>query len=238
MHNALSFQRVHQPKGYTVGHYHPETNMAWSDNPRGPLFARMGHVRSAKDDSLEDEDAKRRGQRLWFLPEEVLYLIERGTLDLRWPAMEEDEPQMGLPMSLQAAYAMFIGDEECHAGALTLERYSVYSSLKRSGYTVLRAPSWDGPGPPLSSHCYPSLPQRTWQPGFFSTATLRKLFFSDHQDQDHESQRHGPLIKPGLYRDYSTIYKRLALINFHDPTTETQPSSQDPPETFINCGGR
>ncbi|KAK4494185.1 hypothetical protein PRZ48_014483 [Zasmidium cellare] len=231
MHNALSFQRVHQPKGLTVGHYHPETNMAYSDNPKGPLFARMGHVRSAKDDPLGDEDARRRGQRLWFLPEEVLYLIERGTLDLRWPPLDGDEGQMGLPMSLQAAYAMFIGDEDTHDGALTLERYSVYSSLKRSGYTVLRAPSWDSPGPPLSSHCYPPSPQRTWQPGFFSTATLRKLFFSQSSDQDEQSQITGPIIKPGLYRDYATIYKRLSLIPFYDPTTATQPSSQNDPST-------
>ena len=30
MHNALSFQRVHQAKGYTVATYHPETNMAYT----------------------------------------------------------------------------------------------------------------------------------------------------------------------------------------------------------------
>lgn len=41
-------------------------------------------------------------------------------------------------MSLQAAYACFIG----RAG-LTMERYVVYAGLKRGGYAVVRAESWD-----------------------------------------------------------------------------------------------
>ena len=101
--------------------------------------------------------------------EEALYLVERGALELRFEAksgedddmrVEEDgeedgekerigEPEeirndkkveTGIPMSVQAAYAFLIG-----AGrGLTLERFIVYSSLKRSGYIVLRAPGWDG----------------------------------------------------------------------------------------------
>ncbi|MCJ1462866.1 tRNA-splicing endonuclease subunit sen54 [Pseudocyphellaria aurata] len=48
--------------------------------------------------------------------------------------------EIGIPMSVQAAYAFLIG-----AGhGLTLERFIVYSGLKRSGYIVLRAPGWDG----------------------------------------------------------------------------------------------
>ncbi|RMZ77658.1 hypothetical protein DV738_g4251, partial [Chaetothyriales sp. CBS 135597] len=48
------------------------------------------------------------------------------------------QPPIGtLPMSLQGAYASFIGKS-----GLTLERYLVYAGLKRSGYVVQRAPTW------------------------------------------------------------------------------------------------
>ncbi len=43
-------------------------------------------------------------------------------------------------MSLQGAYAAAIGDEA--AGRISLERWAVYSHLKRTGYTVMRAPTW------------------------------------------------------------------------------------------------
>lgn len=92
--------------------------------------------------------------------EEALYLVERGALELRFEGErgeeeedddaeekegveesgEEGTERMGVPMSLQAAYAFLIG-----AGrGLTLERFIVYSGLKRSGYIVLRAPGWNG----------------------------------------------------------------------------------------------
>ena len=41
-----------------------------------------------------------------------------------------------LPMSLQGAYASFIGKS-----GLTLERYQVFAGLRRLGYTVVRAPT-------------------------------------------------------------------------------------------------
>ncbi|TKA82381.1 hypothetical protein B0A55_01426 [Friedmanniomyces simplex] len=111
MHNALSFQRVHAPKGVALATFHPDSNMAYAYNPKGsPLFARMGQVFSKGEDPLGDDGL--RGQRMWFLPEEVIYLVERGTVDLRWPATEDDEDERGLPMSLQAAYAMFLGEQQ------------------------------------------------------------------------------------------------------------------------------
>lgn len=201
--------------------------MAYAVNPKGPLFAKMGHVRSAMDDPLGNDEV--RGQRLWLLPEEVLYLLERGTLDVRWPAAEDDEGNLGVPMSLQGAYAMFIGDEDTHNGALTFERYSVYASLKRMGYTVMRAPSWAEAGPPLGKECYPPLPVRTWKVGL-ARSWWKKLFAEDPR-KVHEAQKNGPIIQPALYRDYESIYRRLALIDFHDPTAESRPSEPKPPST-------
>lgn len=161
---------------------------------------------------------------MWLLPEEVLYLLERGSVDVRWPVNagedgDEDGDEEGLPMSLQGAYAMFIGDEESHGGVLTFERYSVYSGLKRAGYTVRRAPSWDSQGPPLGKECFPEAPKRTWSLGLGLLWSwwpgARSL-----DEPDYNAQEEGPLVRPGLYRSYPEIYRRLNLITFHDPTTQ------------------
>lgn len=98
--------------------------------PRGPFFKTMGRAD--------------RWNRVWLLPEEAIYLVERGSLYLKWPStiaepVQVDDEDMDVPMSLEAAYACMMG----HAG-LTLERYVVYSGLKRNGYTIVRAPSWYG----------------------------------------------------------------------------------------------
>lgn len=230
MHNALSFQRVHQPKGHTVATYHPETNMAYTYNPKGPHFAKMGNVLSAQNDPLGNDEL--RGKRLWLLPEEVLYLLERGSLDVRWSTEDDEEDGMGLPMSLQGAYAMFIGDEETHEGALTLERYSVYAGLKRMGYTVMRAPTWDAPDLPLGKDRfagYRSPPRYTWRVGLRSYYTSWWNLWSPLAAQDEPiDYDQGPLVHSGLYRNYTEIYRRLALISFHDPTSQFSPSYLDP----------
>lgn len=66
----------------------------------------------------------REKKRLELMPEELLYLIERGTVEC-WT---RDEPESGigsLPMSVQWAWAEIIG-----TGGLTLERYEVGASLE------------------------------------------------------------------------------------------------------------
>jgi tRNA-splicing endonuclease subunit Sen54 len=204
MHNVLSFERVHQPKGHTIGIYHPETNMCYAMNPKGPLFIKMGRVLPAHECPFGDDEF--RGVRTWLHPEEALYLLERGTMDVRWPVAQDGDDEgeeLGLPMSLQAGYAMFLGDEEAHAGgALTFERFTVYSGLKRAGYTVLRAPSWNSAGPALTAECFPPpLPRRTWQTGLFnSLSALKHFFLRDHppppqqqheQGQERERQERG-----------------------------------------------
>lgn len=161
MHNALAHPRLHYPKARIIGVYAPDgpvslptkqneesgaakktgsgpvihpDSCVYVPNPKGQHFRTIGK-------------ADRRG-RVWLLPEEALYLLERGSLDIRWPCSlvgeegddkdgdDEDGPS-DLPMSLQAAYTCFIG-----RGGLALERYSVYTGLRRLGYVVLRAPGW------------------------------------------------------------------------------------------------
>jgi tRNA-splicing endonuclease subunit Sen54 len=66
-------------------------------------------------------------KRLELLPEEALYLVERGALFCSMPAFQDSiDEQMVLddltrvPMSVQQAYSEMIGKE-----ALTLEKYQV-----------------------------------------------------------------------------------------------------------------
>lgn len=168
--------------------------------------------------------------RTWLLPEEALFLVERGSLDLWWPVrgldvvfppaereMEEgaeedrvdDEYELGLPLSLQAAYSLLVGNEG-ERGKITLEKFQVYSNLKRLGYKILRASS-----APAGSDVEEQPPTSIWQ----------WLFSLIPSSGPHHSP-YGPLVRPGLYRSYKSIYRQLSLIPRHQPTA--QPSSPWP----------
>ncbi|KAL1971349.1 hypothetical protein VTN77DRAFT_301 [Rasamsonia byssochlamydoides] len=194
----------------------PADACVYVSNPKGQYFRTMGQAD--------------RWNRVWLLPEEALYLLERGSLDIRWPssmtgsaAGEDDEDDDGdessIPMSLQAAYACFIGRR-----GLTLERFTVYSGLRRLGYTVVRAPSWD---------------ETTDAHGEFETQTklqdsrpgiiglLGRLFRSIW---NFNATPVGPLIGLGIHRSYIDIYRRLSLIPYEDPSTLEPPTRRtDPP---------
>lgn len=68
-------------------------------------------------------------KRLELMPEEVLYLIERGNIEC-WTS--DIDPTV--PFSVQHAWSTMI-----NAAELTPERYQVYAFLKRLGYTVVRS---------------------------------------------------------------------------------------------------
>ncbi len=231
------------------------------DQPRGSTFRTMG---------VSDRE-----NRIWLLPEEALYCIERGSLDIRWglpePAKDdfnggrvitdkdedttksedkyEDDtaPALSdLPMSLQGAYATFISDKD-----LTLARYTVFAGLRRLGYTVIRAPTWDESAPSpsqtqqedrteyLSSTTHartvppPSPP--TIEQSFLNWPSLRtfitrvfQLLFrweapsKPYRRHPNSCPSLGPLLAPGLYRSYIDIYRTLALIPFYNPTSKPQ----------------
>lgn len=172
---------------------------------------------------------------VWLLPEEALFLLERGTMDLWWPtasmdevfstkgetgpetaaSMEDkadsdedtDEYALGFPLSLQAAYALLVGDEG-QRGKVTLRNLQVFSNLNRAGFNVLRVPPPDSVV--LSTPSSEGEPTATslWQ-------QLSTLLFSEREPV-HPA--YGPLVQPGLYRSYASIYKRLAVVPRHKPT--------------------
>ena len=197
MHDALSVGRIHKPKNLIIGNYDAVDKTAIIDQPKGQNLRTIG-----KGDSKG---------RLLLLPEEALYLVERGSMDLRW-AKEELE---GIPLSLQTAYAYLLGDK-----GLTLERYMVYAALKRCGYVVHRAPTWypedydKGDIPPQQIE--KKKPMGLW-------AQLHKMLF---QAKAPDRPPHGPMVIPGLYHNYADIYRLLTLIPAHDPTLPTDRESQ------------
>ncbi|CRG83885.1 putative tRNA-splicing endonuclease subunit sen54 [Talaromyces islandicus] len=234
MHNAISHPRLHGSKTHIIGVYAPEGPTPLEIKIKEPAQTNEGdepakpakvvkdpmsgipadscvYVPNPKGVHFKATGKTDRWNRVWLLPEEALYYLERGTIDIRWPVsitapLEEGNEQSGLPMSLQAAYACFIG----RAG-LTLERYSVYTGLRRSGYTILRAPSWYGDqgeddsgvddeiehGPSFSESI-----SNSWNRLYSS---VYNLFEKDYSEQ-------GPLIGLNIHHSYNNIFRKLAII--------------------------
>ena len=82
----------------------------------------MGHsVTRASSATAGGPPEEKAGKRLELLPEEALYLVERGAM-FCWKTSEAEMPEdmEGEPMTVQQAFAEMIGTQD-----LTLERYQV-----------------------------------------------------------------------------------------------------------------
>ncbi|KAI1106516.1 tRNA-splicing endonuclease subunit sen54 N-term-domain-containing protein [Jackrogersella minutella] len=257
MHDVLSYTRSHRPRDYNRGWYFPDK---WVDAPaeeeregekgaglfarervvaveeeiKGPLSQNMGRVVTG----LEGYKMTTGWLKTWLLPEEALYLVERGSLDLWWPARgiedvfpvkdgqnetkdeakDSEDYELGIPLSLQAAYSLLIG-EDGERGKVSLEKYQVYANLRRTGYKIMRATSMPLP-PPI--------------PGKPPSQTLWQWLFSLFPSTSRQHPPpYGPLVKPGLYRSYTPIFTQLALIPRHAPTPQPQASTPPPQEPFV-----
>lgn len=221
MHNALAHPRLHHPKTQVVGIYAPngpppastvpqgqDANKpsgrgavvspdacVYVSNPKGQYFKSMGQ-------------ADRKGV-VWLLPEEALYLLERGSLDIRWPATitggtaeEGREEELSIPMSLQAAYACFIG-----RGGLTLERFTVFSSLKRIGYAISRAPGWDD-SVRVEDEDHRDGYTQPQKRGPGLAGILGSIFDWINDPKSTSSTAAGPVIGYGIHRNYSESHAR------------------------------
>ncbi|OSC97513.1 hypothetical protein PYCCODRAFT_1419435 [Trametes coccinea BRFM310] len=153
MIEALRASRTISYKAVSHATWYPQLSRAHVTVARGIHFSTMGH--SAARPSPDAENVKKVQKRLELLPEEALYLVERGAMycwkptDVPLPKTELLDDMEGVPMTVQQAFAEMIGTED-----LTLEKYQVYAYLKRLGYVVTRAkpPSPDYPVPsPLTT---------------------------------------------------------------------------------------
>ena len=209
MHDALALRRAHAPGARPVGYYDPcaaaaaASDLDCADGAGGDVVvprAKGQHFRTMGR-------ADRRGA-LHLRPEEALYLLERGSLELRargagmWGGAGKEgeghgeegeghgEAGQGLVVGLQSAYATLLGRE-----GLTLERFQVFAGLRRSGYIVQRAPDWGG---------------REWRVGrrAAASADARPHGLGDWLCSllgSSSSPGSRPLVALGLYRSYGAL---------------------------------
>lgn len=149
MFEALKATRTVSSKNISYGIWYPDLSRTHVTVARGVHFSSIGHSaprHTEEEDYNEPATSKSKIQkRLELLPEEAIYLVERGSM-FCWknaPTISNarkidstvfDCPITGPPMSVQHVYTEMIG-REC----LTLEKYQVYAYLKRLGYAVMRA---------------------------------------------------------------------------------------------------
>lgn len=162
---------------------------------------------------------------------------EEHAPQIQHESVEEDEADdvqaSEFPMSLQGAYASFIGKS-----GLTLERYIVYAGLRRMGYTVMRAPTWSHEHASLNGHVKShELPRELAQgvaPSSYVISNVSSLIhrlvrYLFKPDQTKACPSLGPLVAPGLYRNYNDIFRALSLVSYHDPSTISQTTHPAPP---------
>ena len=116
MIDILSGLRTHTPAAHVFARYDSASGRAVVEKPKGHLFNTLGKGES--------------GGQIGLSQEELLYLVERGSLDGR--ASDKDSAMSLLPFSLQQTYSSLT--------ELPLEAYTVYAGLRRNGYIVSRAP--------------------------------------------------------------------------------------------------
>ena len=178
MHSALSFTRVHPPKYKVVGTLHALNNITTIENQKGQYFRTLGRADGTG--------------RLHLLPEETLYLLERGNLDLSW-LTGDCHPMDGTSTSLQSAYSHLV-----ESLGLTLEKFTVYAGLKRSGYIVQRSRTWDCSHSSHGPRGDSMLLHGIWWSSF---GWLYELLFV----RDAQYLPQGPLIGQGLHRNYGMV---------------------------------
>ncbi|KAL4752041.1 hypothetical protein BDW72DRAFT_202620 [Aspergillus terricola var. indicus] len=249
MHNALAYPRLHHPRNSIIGVYAPNgpappaasktldtiaedipaekaapnsvgahvspDSCVYVTNPKGQHFKSLGQ-------------ADRWG-RVWLLPEEALYLLERGSVDIRWPCCavgagdEDNIEDSGIPMSLQAAYACLMG-----RGGLTMERFSVFTGLRRLGYAVIRAPGWIESEQEKGAQSVTKSGTQQW-PGL---AGVFSRFLQWLRDTAPTTAL-GPVAGLGFHHNYGTNLPYAVVWHVYKPSTNFRKSAPPSPDFKI-----
>lgn len=108
-------------KSASYGIWYPGISRVHVTVARGIHFSVMGH--SAARPTPSKDDSTKLQKRLELLPEEAIYLVERGSL-FCWKDIQAGLSDLGdvegAPMTVQQAFSEMIGKED-----LTLEKYQV-----------------------------------------------------------------------------------------------------------------
>ncbi|KAL6235813.1 hypothetical protein BDW75DRAFT_229977 [Aspergillus navahoensis] len=251
MHNALAYPRLHNPRNWLIGVYTPNgpappaasrtlDTMAEDTPPEKATPVSVGahvspdscvYIINPKGQHFKSLGQADRWGRVWLLPEEALYLLERGSVDIRWPCCavgagdEDNIEDSGIPMSLQAAYACLMG-----RGGLTMERYSVFTGLRRLGYAVIRAPGWSESEQEKSS-------QTVTQTGVQQGPGLVGIFsrFLQWLRDTAPTTALGPVAGVGFHHNYSTNPELPYAVVWHvyKPSTSFRKSAPPSPDFNI-----
>ena len=239
MHDALLHTRTHAPKTRVLGTYDERSGETKIQKRKGNWLGTVGKDVAGGGVVLRREEALwaiergsldarfRVGAYGSKNPKRELSTskrpsdVERGTTEDHSINSQQASDEDGLPMSLQAAYATLIDPRPNAPGdALTNEEYVVYAGLKRAGFIVLRARDTDR---------WKSLAVETHQAdgrwvsrgdcashktnGLNILQWLINRVYPSKSELQREGFRlqHGPLVRPGLYRNYQDTFKLLAL---------------------------
>ncbi|KAK0455383.1 tRNA-splicing endonuclease subunit sen54 N-term-domain-containing protein [Desarmillaria tabescens] len=249
MFEALRATRTISSKTVSYGIWHPSLARVSVPVARGTHFSSMGHSASRLA-----KDKEKPTKRLELLPEEAIYLIERGSL-FCWKEIDIDlsglEDVSGAPMSVQQVYAEMIGMED-----VTVEKYQVYSYLRRLGYVVTRTvpPTSEYPAAaPFEKMCplgqpRPSIFERirltffTWILKFFTSAfnwwrplRLSRWFYHDknygHVFRSLRFMPAGHQLPLRQSKEEDSPYK--PFYNLYKPPTPFKKTSPPPPDFQI-----
>ncbi|CAG7855090.1 SubName: Full=Related to tRNA-splicing endonuclease {ECO:0000313/EMBL:CCA70308.1} [Serendipita indica DSM 11827] len=221
MYTALSAQREIQTKRLSQAIWIPSLYRAHVVDSRGVVFVSLGsYVRRPETPH----------KRLELLPEEILYMVERGSM-LCWKESAalaastyekdgDDQIQLiGEPMSAQQCFTEMLGK-----GRVSMEQYQVYAYLKRFGYTVRRAQPLPESEYVVFQH--PLQKVSLWQRISLRISTLLALI-SRFLSGDWWTRFH-PGIMSSLHKDahYPSIFNRLRIRPHPGPVhqvTKTSP---------------
>lgn len=194
MYGALGGERRHNAKNHVRAVWFDELQKAQVDVARGPHFKTIG---------TSDSQGK-----VWLYPEEAIYLLERGSMELFWPN--------GVQISLQGAYAVCAGK----MGDDGIDKIHTYSHLKRSGFVVQRAfdQSGDTVSTTRANHTFPQLLSYSW---LYRFNVHNIPFLWTHPKQ----------LIYGVYNDRDQIYRDLQLVQAYrhgGPRMSTETAVENP----------
>ncbi|KAI9443121.1 tRNA-splicing endonuclease subunit sen54 N-term-domain-containing protein [Lactarius indigo] len=233
MFDALRSTRAISSKSVSYAVWYPDLARAHVTVARGVHFTSMGHsVQRPSKVSTKTQ------KRLELLPEEALYLVEKGAL-FCWKASHDgpdedegwDSASQGAPMSVQQAHAEMIGTQD-----LTLDRYHTFSYLRRLGYIVARARP---PSPAYPTPTAQAVSQHPTTASIFRRvlaalcSPIRRLWSWFVQPSKTWWR---PLVHRRWLRhnmDYPSIFKTLRFLSSgHAVPLLSHALSSDPPSTY------
>ncbi|EKM51984.1 uncharacterized protein PHACADRAFT_212597 [Phanerochaete carnosa HHB-10118-sp] len=232
MLDALKATRMTSSKSISYAVWHPEIARAHITVARGIHFTNMGHsVARSTDDYGGDMKLTKR---LELLPEEALYLVERGSM-FCWNdnVLTSDlEDMEGVPMTVQQAFVEMIGKED-----LTLEKYQVYAYLKRLGYVVTRTRPPSDAYPAAAPFDHPKAKTDTFLTRCFTALISPVTRFLSSFKAKFDWWR--PIwFSRWLHHNlsYPSIYKSLRFLTsgHHAPLHVKRPTNPSPYQIFYN----